>query len=51
MTFRTLFGNLGLQSPRLHHCPCQPHEEKSFSPLQGLLPEHVSPELLYLEVK
>jgi hypothetical protein len=40
-----------LKSPRLHHCPCRPHEEKSFSPLQGLLPEHISPELLYLEVK
>ncbi len=51
MTFRTLFGNVGLQSPRLLHCPCQPHEEKSFGPLQGLLPEHVSPELLFLEVK
>ena len=51
VTFRTLFGNVELKSPRLHHCPCQPHEEKTFSPLQGLLPEHVSPELLYLEVK
>jgi hypothetical protein len=51
VTFRTLFGNVALKSPRLHHCPCQPHEEKTFSPLQGLLPEHVSPELLYLEVK
>jgi hypothetical protein len=26
-------------------------EEKTFSPLRTLLPEHVSPELLYLEVK
>ena len=51
VTFRTLFGNVALKSPRLHHCPCQPHEEKTFNPLQGLLPEHVSPELLYLEVK
>ena len=51
VTFRTLFGNVELKSPRLHHCPCQPHAEKTFSPLQGLLPEHVSPELLYLEVK
>ena len=51
ITIRTLFGNVELQSPRLAHCPCQPHAEKTFSPLQTLLPEHVSPELLYLEVK
>ena len=51
VTFRTLFGNVELKSPRLHHCPCRPHAEKSFSPLKDLLPEHVSPELLYLEVK
>ena len=51
ITLRTLFGNLELQSPRLGHCSCQPHAEKTFSPLQAMLPEHVSPELLYLEVK
>lgn len=51
VTVRTAFGNVKLKSPRLGHCPCQPHVEKSFSPLQMLLPEHVSPELLYLEVK
>jgi len=51
ITIRTLFGNLELQSPRLEHCRCQPHEEKTFSPLQTVLPEHVSPEMLYLEVK
>src|SRR5215469_7267396 len=51
VTIRTAFGNVELQSPRLSHCPCQPHVEKTFSPLQTLLPEHVSPELLYLEVK
>ena len=50
VTFRTLFGNVELKSPRLHHCPCRPHAEKSFSPLQGSLPEHMSPELRYLEV-
>jgi hypothetical protein len=48
---RTLFGKVEFQSPRLRHCPCQPHEEKTFSPLQKVLPEHVSPELRYLEVK
>lgn len=51
ITVRTLFGNVEVKSPRLEHCPCQPHEEKSFSPLQKVLPEHTSPELLYLEVK
>jgi hypothetical protein len=29
----------------------QPHAEKTFSPLQAILPEHTSPEMLYLEVK
>ena len=51
ITIRTLFGNLELQSPRLEHCGCQPHAEKTFSPLQTVLPEHISPEMLYLEVK
>jgi hypothetical protein len=48
---RTLFGNVEVNSPRLEHCRCQPHEEKSFSPLHTVLPGHVSPEMLYLEVK
>lgn len=48
---QTLFGNLALDSPRWGHCPCQPHEEKSFSPLADLFTEHVAPERLYLEVK
>jgi hypothetical protein len=51
VTIRTLFGNIELQSPRLEHCRCQPHVEKTFSPLQVILPEHTSPEMLYLEVK
>ena len=51
VTIRTLFGNIELQSPRLEHCRCQPHAEKTFSPLQAILPEHTSPEMLYLEVK
>jgi hypothetical protein len=33
------------------HCPCQPNEAKTFSPLGELLSEHVLPERLYLEVK
>jgi hypothetical protein len=51
ITIRTLFGNIEQKSPRLEHCPCQPHAEKTFSPLQAILPEHTSPEMLYLEVK
>lgn len=51
LTFRTLFGNLTLPSPRLFHCVCQPHETRTFSPLTGLLGERTSPERLYLETK
>jgi len=51
LTYRTLFGKLRLRSIRLHHCECQPHPTKTFSPLAHLLPEHTAPELLYLESK
>jgi len=46
---RSLFGTRRLPSPRWHHCPCQPNERQSFSPLAELLPERTTPELLYLE--
>lgn len=49
--FRTVFGTLPIQSPRLYHCCCQPHSTKTFSPLAELLPERTTPELLYLETK
>lgn len=49
--FQTLFGNLELRSPRWNHCGCQPNPAKTFSPLSDLLPEHASPERLYLEAK
>src|SRR2546427_10621160 len=49
--FRTVFGSLPVESPRLIHCSCQTHETHSFSPLATLLPEHTTPELLYLETK
>ena len=39
------------ESPRLHHCGCQPDETKTFSPLAELLPDHTTPELLFLETK
>lgn len=49
--FRTVFGSLPVESPRLTHCACQAHDTHSFSPLADLLPEHTTPELLYLETK
>jgi hypothetical protein len=51
ITSHTLFGNLEVQSPRLFHCSCQPHETQSFSPLAELFTEHTAPERLYLETK
>ncbi len=51
LVYRSLFGKLNLQSTRLFHCDCQPHEAKSFSPLADLLSERTAPELLYLESK
>jgi hypothetical protein len=51
VTFHTLFGNLEVRSPRWNDCGCQPNHAKTFSPLLGLLNEHVSPERLYLETK
>ena len=51
LTYRTLFGTLKLNSPRLFHCDCQEREQKSFSPLATLLSKRTSPERLYLESK
>ncbi|MCH9647722.1 MAG: ISKra4 family transposase [Deltaproteobacteria bacterium] len=51
VTFRTLFGNVDLKSPRFYHCRCQEQESKTFSPLTGLLSEHTAPELLFMETK
>jgi hypothetical protein len=48
---RTVFGTISVQSPRLHQCSCQPHPTETFSPLAALLPEHLTPELLFLETK
>jgi hypothetical protein len=49
--FRTLFGVLPIDSPRLSHCPCQAHATTTFSPLATLLPDHTTPELLFLETQ
>jgi hypothetical protein len=51
LTFRSAFGNVRLSSPRYYHCECRSSPTKTFSPLTGLLTEHTSPELLYLETK
>lgn len=49
--FRTLFGVVPVPNPRWRACACQDHAHKTFRPLQALLPERTSPELLYLETK
>jgi hypothetical protein len=51
---RTVFGTIPVQSLRLYHCVCQADASdaaKTFSPLAELLPEPITPELLFLETK
>ncbi len=50
LVFRTLYGDVPLQSPRLHRCPCQTGiAPATSSPLRELLPDHIAPERLYLD--
>jgi hypothetical protein len=49
--FRTPFGKVKLDSPRLYPCRCESQTLKSFSPLAELLSGRTSPELIYLETK
>src|SRR5689334_14331730 len=52
VVFRTLFGTVRLESPRLYPCGCcRKAAPRSFSPLAALLPERTAPELAYLETK
>lgn len=51
VNFRSLFGTVVLRSPRFYQCDCQPHHQKTFSPLNEVLPELTAPELLYMETK
>jgi hypothetical protein len=51
IVYRTLFGKLRLDSPRLYACSCQESDRASVSPLAKLLPERTAPELAYLEAK
>lgn len=48
--FRTLFGDVSIDSPRFYSCRCE-EQQKTFSPLTELMTEHTSPERLYLETK
>jgi hypothetical protein len=52
VTFRTLFGDVRLKSPR-YYVPKehQTNGPATISPVTQLLPEHVAPELLYLETR
>lgn len=49
--YRTLFGIVVIESPRLYHCECDDENKGSFSLLKQFLPEHMSPELKYIETK
>lgn len=51
IVYRTLFGKMKLQSPRLYTCACQQEKRQSESPIASLLPERTAPELLYLQTK
>ena len=46
---KTLFGDISFQSPRYYSS--EGGEKKTFSPLNELLSQHITPELLYLETK
>jgi hypothetical protein len=52
INFMTLYGDVRLCSPRLHHYQCQSIEGlNTVSPLRSLIPDHVAPERLYLEAR
>jgi len=49
--YRTLFGIVVIDSPRLHYCLCDKEHAGTFSLLNQWFSEHVSPELKYIETK
>ena len=51
IAYRSLFGKLHIQSPRLYTCTCRPRKKRSFSPLAAPLPERMAPEFHYLQTK
>ena len=46
---KTLFGDISFKSPR-YYSP-ESAEQKTYSPLKELLPQHTTPELLFIETK
>ncbi len=51
IVFRTLYGDVTLDSPRFRRCPCNATEKASIAPLVALIPQHIAPERLYLETR
>src|SRR5712692_7613488 len=51
VTFRTLFGTITLNSPRLRNCRCASHKTTSVSPLVEVIFRSTAPELLFMETK
>ena len=49
--FRTPFGDVPVESPRLKRCKCGAAGSATYSPLSELFSSHVAPEMLYLETK
>lgn len=49
--YRTVFGDILIDSPRFYYASCVGGDAKTFSPLTALLPDHVAPEMLWLETK
>lgn len=50
LQLKTLFGNVTVDSPR-YYLPPMETGPKTYSPLQYLFPQRVTPERLYLETK
>jgi len=48
---RTVFGDVAVDSSRYYQAPGHDGAARTFSPLTDLLPDHVAPELLWLETK
>lgn len=46
---KTLFGDISFKSPRYYNL--EGAEQKTYSPLNELLPQHTTPELLFIETK
>ena len=49
--YKSLFGIVVIENLRLYACRCTPVENKTLSILTTWLPEHISPELQYIETK